>query len=401
MRIGFFTDSYLPRLDGIAISVETFRKYLERLGHEVYVFCPERPEPFAPANDRIYRFKSYDAMLYDEYRNTFPFTKKHIDTIKRLNLDIVHVHTPLQIGMLGNYMARKQKIPVVTTCHSDPGLFKDYIWLKGVFGLASGSVSLLTPHHTKRPHLANPLSIKHQIKTYFNNFDAIISPSEKIDRHVKDLGIKTRSEVIATGFDTDLMPKENQRDIKRKELDIKEDAVVFVSTSRHVKEKRIDFILHSFALAAQDKPNYLLLIIGDGPEHKKLLKLSAALNIKDQVKFIGKQQRNDLVATLQASDVLVNACLRETQGLVFNEAAAVGLPVIALESDINPLMIHEKTSLIPQGTPEAYAAALRRLGDNSSLRLKYGAEAKKLALKYDSENQARELVKVYEQLLAN
>lgn len=401
MRIGFFSDSYLPRLDGIAISVETFRKNLEDLGHEVYVFCPKRPEPFNPPSKRIYTFKSTDALLYDEYRNTFPFTRNHIKAIKELKLDIVHVHTPLQIGMLGNIVARKQKLPLVTTCHSDPNLFKDYGWLKSVFGLTTTVISLFAPHHSRRPHLANPLSIDAQIRTYFNNFDLIITPSDKIDKHVKKLGTTTHSVVVSTGFDTSLLPKTNARVRRRKQLGLDEKDIVFISTSRHVKEKRLDFLLRSYALAAKDRPGYVLLMVGDGPELRRLKKLAATFNISGRIKFIGKLQRTELVATLQAADVLVNASLRETQGLVFNEAAAVGLPTIALEPDINPIVVHNKTALIPGNTMQEYAEAITALADHHKRRVSYGSNAQKLTMKYSSHNQAKHLVRLYEQLLTD
>ena len=91
MRIGLFSDSYLPRMDGIAISVESFRLGLEALGHTVFVCCPKRPEQFDEPNNRIYRFSSLPSFSYEGYRDTFPFMPEHIRSVNSLRLDIIHI----------------------------------------------------------------------------------------------------------------------------------------------------------------------------------------------------------------------------------------------------------------------------------------------------------------------
>lgn len=399
MRIGFFTDSYLPRLDDIAVSVETFREHLEELGHEVYIFCPQRPEPFEEPSPRIYKFKSIPALLYDEYLNTFPFLRKHYRAIAELNLDIVHVHTPLQLGILGHIVARKCNLPLVTTCHSDPDLFKDYKWLKGVIAATSAVTLLLFPRNKNKRRLANPLSFKAQLRAYLDQFDLIVVPSEKIRKSLRRLGVGVRTEIVPTGFDLNLLPAKSSRISERHKLGLSEEDVALISTSRHVREKRIDFLLQAFALACANHPNYVFLLVGDGPKEKKLARLSKKLGISRQVQFLGKLGRNELLATLEAADILVNASFRETQGLVFNEAAAAGLPVIALENDINPILQHGKTALIPANTAEDYARAIEDLCSDAHKRREFGKRARELALSYSSSNQAKRLEKLYLELV--
>ncbi len=400
MRIGFFTDSYLPRLDGIAISVETFREHLEELGHEVYIFCPHRPEPFQEPSPRVYRFKSTPSVLYDEYRNTFPFSRKHYKAISQLGLDIVHIHTPMQIGILGHIIASRNHLPLVTTCHSDPGLFKDYKWLKYVFTLTVGVTTLLAPRDAHKRRLANPLSFNSTVRAYMDQFDLIIAPSTKIQKSLKLFGIHARIEIVPTGFDVNALPVDGRRGAQRQKLGLNDDHIAIISTSRLVQEKRIDFLLYCFAIACRDHPNYVFLIVGDGPKKKELIRLAQKLGISSQIKFLGKLERKELVATLQAADVLVNASLRETQGLVFNEAAAVGLPVIALEEDINPILQHQSTALIPANTVESYAHAVQELASSTTKRHEFGKRALGLARLYGSSNQAKKLEKLYTELLS-
>ena len=57
MKIGFFTDSYLPQLDGLATSVEICARALEDLGHEVYVIAPRYPR-YNDISPNVYRLTS-------------------------------------------------------------------------------------------------------------------------------------------------------------------------------------------------------------------------------------------------------------------------------------------------------------------------------------------------------
>ena len=81
MRIGFFTDRYFPLVDGVSVSIETFRIELEKLGHQVYIFCPSGAKKNLYEPERIIRFRSYrsflrrlphQARLVDATRNSSP-----------------------------------------------------------------------------------------------------------------------------------------------------------------------------------------------------------------------------------------------------------------------------------------------------------------------------------------
>lgn len=400
MRIGFFTDSYLPRLDGIAISVESFRKHLEELGHEVYVFCPKRPGEFTEVSKRIYRFNSTPAFIYDEYRHTFPFAPKHLTFIKKLNLDIIHVHTsPLQVALLGHIAARRYNIPLVSTAHSDPGLLNDYGWLRAVFSFGANTTLMFAPKPRQRPHIVAFRGQNELLKQYFDQFDRIIAPSAKIRGSIQELGVSAQIEIIPTGVDLKQMPPSTARQSQRKALGLKPTDIAFVSTSRHVKEKRIDFLVRAFAVASQNMSNCVFLIIGDGPMKSRVERLANKLGVTSKIKFMGRLEHKTLLETLAAADVLVNGSLRETQGLVFNEAAMVGLPVIALEADINPIIQHEKTGLITDDNLFNFSQAMIRLATDDRLRQRLGKHARELAKAHSAAIEAKKLIKLYKQLV--
>lgn len=119
MKIGFFTDYSLPVINGVSISVELFRRALEEQGHTVYVFCPKYPKTPKDEPNTIIRFKSTPGIWYDGYRDTFPWTPKNIQLVKRLKLDIIHTHAGGQILSFGTHMGYREHIPIVYSYHTD------------------------------------------------------------------------------------------------------------------------------------------------------------------------------------------------------------------------------------------------------------------------------------------
>jgi len=409
MRIGFFTDSYLPRLDGIAVSVESFRSALEREGHEVYVFCPTRPEPFKEPTKRIYRFKSVSMGMYEGYRQTLPYLPRHMKYIKNLDLDIIHVHTPTQIGSLGIYAAKKFNIPLATTCHSDFSLAEDYKWLKIVFGLTTVLTSLATKNNMSVKQIAKMLQpklslkkwdkkvVSQMIKHYYSLFDLIITPSQKIQNDLKRYKIKT--EVLPTGI-PGVIKRTSTQKAARAQFGIDTKVFVYVSTSRPVKEKRIDFIIKAFG-QIKNTPNAMLAIAGDGPEIPKLKELCDELNLYDQVRFFGQLPHADIFKLLQACDVLVHSSIRETQGLVLNEAAVIGLPVLLIDEDINPIFIDDKSCLRAKNSVPDFAKKMQILAHSPDLRKKLASSARQNSRKYTEPIQAKKLLDFYAELLSS
>jgi 1,2-diacylglycerol 3-alpha-glucosyltransferase len=121
MRIGLFTDSYRPSINGIVYVVESLKRELEALGHEVYVFCPAKSiSPSKQAellhedeNSRIIRFRSITGAFFDDYDTSVFFPPVVQRQIANMHLDVVHIFTPSQIGLLGVKAAKKNNIPLI------------------------------------------------------------------------------------------------------------------------------------------------------------------------------------------------------------------------------------------------------------------------------------------------
>ena len=140
MRIGLFTDTYPPFINGVSTSVYMLKNSLERMGHEVYVVT---------LNDKGFRYKFDDDKkvvripglpigLYD-YRVTTVYPLRAINIIRKWKLDVIHSHTEFSIGTFARFVSRQFNIPLVHTYHT---LYEDYVYYitKGHFDKPSKKV---------------------------------------------------------------------------------------------------------------------------------------------------------------------------------------------------------------------------------------------------------------------
>ena len=112
MRIGLFSDTYLPDINGVVSSVELLRKKLEEMGNEVYVICTYPGLIKVQREGNIIRLPGIEFKKLYGYAVTTPFHYFLIDDIKDLNLDIIHVHTEFGVGIFAQICADKLHIPL-------------------------------------------------------------------------------------------------------------------------------------------------------------------------------------------------------------------------------------------------------------------------------------------------
>ena len=121
-KIGIFTDSYRPYNSGVVRSIETFSTELTAQGHELYIFAPSYRD--CENESRVFRFASIPAPTNPDFTLAVPISLKLKPTIKRLDLDLIHVHSPFVLGRVGARYARKLGIPLVFTFHT---LYEQYV----------------------------------------------------------------------------------------------------------------------------------------------------------------------------------------------------------------------------------------------------------------------------------
>lgn len=373
MRIGFFTDTYTPQINGVVSSILLFKDALERSGHEVYVFAPTPTHP--DDDERTIRFKSLPFAFQPEMRLASPLSMEAIRTLDTLDLDIIHSHDPFAIGIAGLTEAKRRRIPYVHTYHTLYPEYVHYVWETRL---------------TKK--LAERLS-----RDFCEMCTSIVAPSTKIEIHLRDWGVTVPVDVIATGVDVGRFRSPDPKALRalRERVALKPEERALLFMGRLGREKNVELLIR--ALWYAHMTNVRLLIAGDGPHRAELEDIADELDLRDRVSFLGYLEKDEVVAAYHLVDAFAFASTTETQGLVIGEAMAAGLPVIAVEDRaVEDFVINGRTGLVVPGRAEDFGHAIDVMLANDATRQTYSVAAKQRATHFSIEHQAERLVQHYE-----
>ena len=375
MRIGFFTDTYTPQINGVVTSIELFRHELERLGHTVLVCAPTPRQ--SSDTDRIVRVPSMKFVFQPEMRVAAPYSVEAMRAIKAMDLDIIHSHDPFAIGLLGLAVAKRYRIPYVHTYHTLYPEYVHYIW---------------ETRFTKE--LAARLS-----RDFCARCDAVVAPSTKIERALRGWGYHGMLKVVPTGVDTSEFERAPAEDVARirAEFGVGPDERMLLFVGRLGKEKSIDLLVRTLPHLREGAR---LVIAGNGPYRPELEALIAQLRVADRVGFVGYLDRRRIALAYQAADIFVFASTSETQGLVISEAMAAGVPIVAVDDLAVADMVKDgENGLLVPGNEIAMATAIDHVLGDEERRLQMGVASERLAEELSIEHQTLRLLSVYDQVL--
>ena len=368
MRIGFFTDTYTPQINGVVTSIRLFKAALEERGHEVYVFAPN-PESEDDGEGTV-RFASMPFVFQPEMRLASPVSIEALRLLDEIDLDIVHAHDPFSIGLFGMRVARRHKIPYVHTYHTLYPEYVHYVWETRL---------------TKK--LAERLS-----REYCDQCDSIVAPSTKVEDYLREWGVSQPIEVIATGVDVARYSFIDEPRIAalRSRLHIAPEDRIALFVGRLGREKNVEALIR--ALWHCRCENAKLLVVGDGPHRAELEELTDELGLRDRVVFAGYLKRDDSIAAYHIAHIFTFASTTETQGLVVGEAMAAGLPVVAAEDRaVEDFVVDGECGLVVPGRPEDLARAMDELLGDEAKRLAFAKAAEERARHFSIQRQAERL----------
>ncbi len=312
MKIGLFTDTYYPQINGVATSVLMLKENLEKLGHKVYVFTTTDPK--AKKNERnVFRVASLP--FKSSRRLGMVYHPRLARRIKRLGLDLIHTHTEFSLGIFGRAMARYLNIPHIHTYHT---IYEDYTHYIVKFGLLD----------TVAKSAARKLS-----ENFCNSADMVVVPTDKVKDLLYSYNVNKKIATVPTGISLDKYSKEKYSQegiIKVKgQIGLRPNDKVILYLGRVSEEKHIHEILENLSSYLKERSNVKLVIVGDGPYRGNIQDLSEKLNISDRTIFTGERPWDVIGMYYQIGDVFVSASQSETQGLTYIEALTSGLPVVA------------------------------------------------------------------------
>lgn len=374
MKIGFFTDTYYPQINGVVENVEATATFLRTRGHQVYIFAP-KIDGYNDKDKRVYRLNSVRVIKEPEQRLAMPIPTKSFREMMSLDLDIVHAHGGGTMSLLGFQVALIKGIPFVFTYHT---LFTKYV------------------HYLFKGKVITPAMIKTASRVFCNLTDTVVVPTDKIKKELERYGVKKPIQVVAGGIDVQQYDQKPPGFLHQR-FSLDTDAQILVFVGRLGKEKNPEFLIKAFQILAPQFPHLQLIYVGDGPERIVLEKEVKRLGLSKQVLFTGFVAKKDMPLVYADSDLFVFSSKTETQGLVVAEAIASGLPVVAVQDEAIATMVTDgQNGFLTPGKPRLFAQAVKKLVQDKELRLAMGKAGKKRArAEMTIEVQVEELEKIY------
>ena len=361
MNILFISDVFFPRVNGVSTSINTFATELRALGHQVTLIAPSYTDE-DKQEEWIVRVPSHKIYFDPEDRlMNFGKLKALLPWIRDKHFDVIHIHTPFTAHYVGIHFGKKLDIPVVETYHT---FFEDYLHHYLPF----------IPQFISRK-LARTIS-----RRQCNAVDGIVSPSKPMLDVLKQYGIKTPAEVVATGLDDSSFASVDGEHFRMShDIPLAQPMLLFVGRVAH--EKNIGFLLEMHVELIKKHPDALLVITGEGPAEESIKHSIDKLDISNKVRMIGYLDRShELIACYKAADIFVFASKSETQGLVLLEAMAQGTAVVAIaELGTKSILIEGEGVLIAKDDINDFADKVSVLLSDAPKRQMIGEKGRQYA----------------------
>jgi glycosyltransferase involved in cell wall biosynthesis len=299
MRIALFTETFLPKVDGIVTRLKHTVANLQSQAHQVQVFCPDYGlAEYQGA--KIYGVSAFPLPLYPELKMALPRPSIGVE-LRRFNPDIVHVVNPAVVGLSGVYYAKRHGIPLMASYHTHlPEYLKHY----GLGALEPVMWEL--------------------IKNIHNQAQINLCTSTAMVEALAQRGIE-RVDLWQRGVDTaTFRPDLASRAMRDRLSQGQPDAPLLIYVGRLSAEKEVEQIKP----VLESIPGARLALVGNGPNREALEQHFADTSTH----FVGYLHGEELGAAYASADAFIFPSRTETLGLVLLEAMAAGCPVVAAQS---------------------------------------------------------------------
>ena len=415
MKIVIATAVYYPMINGVAVFSHNLAVGLAKRGNEVMVICPSQTgRNYTRTIDGVKTvyLRSVDAKVYPDQIHAVPEKKKFLGVklphivyrhglrvsvfpqrevkkaMDEFRPDVVHVQVSDPIGLSVVWYARKHNIPVVTTEHNQPDVFTDPLKVPGVM---------------KKP-------VNYLLTSYFRNrqskSDFVTMPTEQA---IKDLiwsrgkGFPVPVAAVSNGVDLSCFkPGKAPAEIYHK-YGVPTDRPIVLYVGRVDPEKKLGVVIDAFNEARKKVPTALLVVVGDGVDKMRLMQKVEKMGLSEDVRFLGKVLPPDLYELYKIGDVFATASEIETQGIVLIEAAACGLPLIAVDKGaVSEVCITDENGyLCKPGNVDEISTAMVKILSDAKLRKEFSENSIKIAHEHDFEKTLDKFENIYRKVITD
>jgi glycosyltransferase involved in cell wall biosynthesis len=416
MKIAIASDIYYPQINGVAVFAHNLALGLAKAGHEVIVIAPSFNGKYhveMEAGVTTYHLTSARFPFYPDQINKVPDKKtflglpmprlayrngiwwsvnpwsevKHI--LNEFKPDVVHLQTSETIALAVMSYVRKYNIPLVSTGHAYP----DNI---------TGQFKILKPKLIKKPTDA---VVRAYMVSFLKHAEYATMPTEMA---IGDLVPKNRRhfkvtvEALSNGVDLSAFhPAKPDPEILKKYGISTGPKKRVLYIGRVDPEKSISNIVMAFNKVLKKVPDAEMVIVGDGIDMNHLKDLVADLKIEDKVNFTGKILPPDLTEVYRCGTLFATASETETQGIVLIEAAATGLPLVAVDAGAVRELCQDKKNgeLCKPGDIDGIAKAMVKILTDKDLQKKYSEGSVEVSKAHDLNHTLSRFEEIYHEAI--
>ena len=338
MRIAFFTETFLPKVDGIVTRLTKTLQHLVAAGDEVLIFCPEgAPDSYLGA--KVVGVPALPLPLYPELKLALPRPAVS-EALEQFRPDLVHVVNPAVLGLGGIWLAKSRNLPLVASYHTHLPKYLEH------YGMG----------------MLEPL-LWELLKAAHNQASLNLCTSTAMVAELAAKGIQ-HTALWQRGVDTDLFRPELRNESMRARLHGPYDDTgnLLLYIGRLSAEKQIERIRP----VLEAMPQTRLALVGDGPHRQQLERCFEGT----PTTFVGYLAGQDLASAYACGDAFLFPSSTETLGLVLLEAMAAGCPVVGADRGGIPDIVSdgENGCLYDPDQPHSLTTAVQRLLGESQTR---------------------------------
>ncbi len=341
MNILMVTNTYLPIVGGLELSIEAFTREYRRAGHRTVIVAPSY-EDQPPEEVDVVRVPALQKVSGTGYSLGLPAPRVLARALRAFSPSIVHSHHPFLLGGAAIRLAAAQRVPLIFTYHT---MYEKYSYM-----LPGGDSPLVQQF------------LVELAAGYANLCDQVIAPSPSIADLLAQRGVETPIEVIPTGIDLERF-RAGDGPAFRGRTGIPPQAPLVGHVGRITPEKNLGALAEGVARFLALRPEAHFLLVGDGPLLDEVRERFTRRGQEGRLHAAGILRGQDLADAYQAMDAFVFTSRSETQGIVLAEALAAGVPVVAVSATgVNDVVRDgENGWLLPGDGEGPIAAALDRL----------------------------------------
>ncbi len=386
MRIALFADCFLPQVNGIVTAVLNLSQGMAKKGHKILIIAPKYRKVVYPKlheNIEILTVRGIPALFYPGLKFTAPFNKKILNALVKNQIELIHFHAPMMLGLQAVILAKILKLPLIGTFHT---FFGDSAYLK----------------HAKLDYKIIEKLSWQLVKFYYNPCNLITTPTESTKKILIQNKSRKPIKVISNGIDPEIFDNTKSAEIRQK---YNPSGPLCLFVGRIAYEKNLLFLIDVFHGITKKIPEAKLLIVGGGPQLELVQKKIAQLNITNKIELLGEIPYENLVKSgiYGACDLFLTASKTETQGLTILEAQVNGLVCVGMKAKGVPEVIINNINgyTVSHDDKKAFVNRVCKLLENKDLLLKMKKRTLEMVQKHFTKNIMGKWESTYQETIKN